>query len=125
MLSEIREKVIEFMENDENLSKLKGDKWYEMEDKLVGLCEKVSGRRDTTYDYAKIKEVERITLEYLNGVINNEELEEFVEEVLELEHKTFVSVLDLVNRYFRTYNTDGEIDGLAMEIEELFEGGQE
>lgn len=46
----IREEVVKFMENDEEFSKLKNEKWYEMEDKLVALCEKVSGRRDTTYD---------------------------------------------------------------------------
>ena len=117
----IREEVVKFMENDKEFSKLKNEKWYEMEDKLVALCEKVSGRRDTTYDYAKIKEVEQITLNWLNGEVNNEELQEFVDEVLKLEYKTFASVIDLVNQYFRTYNTDGEIDGLAMEIEELFE----
>ena len=125
MISELREKVIEFMENDEQFSKLKGDKWYAMEDKLVGLCEKVSGRRDTTYDCKEIARMQEITEEWLGGVASDSEINDFIDEVLELEYKTFSSVIDLVNKYFRPYNTDGEIDGLAMDIEELFEGGQE
>lgn len=125
MLSELREKVIEFMENDEQFSKLKGDKWYKMEDKLVRLCEKVSGRRDTTYDCKEIARMQEITEEWLGGVASDGEINDFIDEVLELEYKTFSSVIDLVNRYFRPYNTDGEIDGLAMDIEELFEGVKE
>ena len=121
MLSEMREEVIKVMQNDEYLSKLKCEKWYEMEDKLVKLCERVSGKRDTTYDCKDIMRVQEITEEWLGGVASDDETRDFADEVLELEYKTFASVLDLVNKYFRTYNTDGEIDGLAMEIEEYFE----
>ena len=120
MLSGIREKVIGFMENDKNLSKLKGDKWYEMEDKLVALCEEVSGRKDTTYESPR-----SITENWVGGIADEDEIDGFVSAVSRLEEKAFGNFIRLVNGYFGALNTDGEIDGLAVELEELFEGGQE
>lgn len=122
MISEIREKVIKFMESDENLSKLKDEKWYEVEDRLVALCEKVSGKKDTTYDCKDIVRIQEIIEEWLGGIVSDREIRNFEDEVLELEDRDFGNILEIVNKYFRTYNTDGEIDGLAMEIEEYFKG---
>ena len=45
-MSETRNKVIAFMENTPTLSKLKGDKWYEVEDALVEFLEQEKETRD-------------------------------------------------------------------------------
>ncbi len=45
----IREQVINFMEHNEQLTKLKGKNWYKMEDSLVEFIEKLTGKKDTTY----------------------------------------------------------------------------
>lgn len=108
------------MENDENLSKLKDDKWYEMEDKLVALCEEVSGRKDTTYESPR-----SITENWVGGVADEDEIDDFVGAVSRLKEKAFGNIIKLVSDYFGAFNANGEIDGLAVELEELFEGGQE
>lgn len=117
MISELREKVIEFMENDEQFSKLKGDKWYKMEDKLVALCEKVSGKKDTTYESPR-----SIVESWVGSVADEDEIDNFVNAVNCLEEKTFGDIIRLVNGYFGAFNTDGEIDGLAMDLEDYYEG---
>lgn len=45
----IREQVIDFMEHNEQLTKLKGENWYKMEDSLVEFIEKLTSEKDTTY----------------------------------------------------------------------------
>lgn len=45
----IREQVIDFMEHNEQLTKLKGENWYKMEDSLVALIESITHQKDTTY----------------------------------------------------------------------------
>ena len=120
MLSELREEVIKFMESNEILSKLKEDKWYEMEDKLVELCEKVSGKKDDTYESPR-----HIAEEWLGEVASEDEIDDFVGAVDCLEEKSFGDIIRLVNGYFGAWNTDGEIDGLAMDLEEYFERGNE
>ena len=45
----IREQVIDFMEHNEQLTKLKGENWYKMEDSLVEFIEKLTNEKDTTY----------------------------------------------------------------------------
>lgn len=45
----IRKQVIDFMEHNEYLSKLKNEKWFEMEDNLVKFAEKLINKKDTTY----------------------------------------------------------------------------
>ena len=115
MMSEIREKVIEFMENDKNLSKLKGDKWYEMEDRLVTLCEEVSGKKDTTYESPR-----SIVESWVGSVADEDEIDDFVNAVSRLEEKAFGDIIRLVNNYFGAFNTDGEIDGLAMDLENYY-----
>lgn len=45
----IREQVVDFMEHNEYLSKLRDEKWFEMEDKLVELIENTTHTKDTTY----------------------------------------------------------------------------
>lgn len=111
----IREEVVKFMENDEEFSKLKNEKWYKMEDKLVALCEKVSGVKDNTY-----KTLSEIVGEWVGSVAGEDEQVDFWLEVIQLENKTFGSIMPLVNKYFGAWNTDGELDGLAMELEEYF-----
>lgn len=49
-MSEIREKVINFMEHNEYLSQLKNKQWYDMEDSLVNLVEEISNKKDNTYN---------------------------------------------------------------------------
>ena len=121
MLSEIREKVIEFMESDEYLSKLKDEKWYKMEDKLVGLCEKVSGKKDTTYREKDYERIIKITNEWVGSVATDDEIENFAKDIIANGCQYFGDIMPLVNKYFGWCNTDGEIDGLAMDIEEYFE----
>lgn len=128
MLSEMREEVIKFMENDKYLSKLKDEKWYEMEDKLVALCEKVSGKKDDTYEIKKgdynmkdYEEIKKITDEWVCGEASEIGIGNFIEDVLNCEDKDFNEIIPLVNQHFGWLNEDGEIDGLAMAIEEYFE----
>lgn len=49
-MSEIREKVINFMEHNKYLSQLKNKQWYDMEDSLVNLVEEISNKKDNTYN---------------------------------------------------------------------------
>ena len=49
-MDEIREKVINFMEHNEYLSRLKNKQWYDMEDSLVNLVEEISNKKDNTYN---------------------------------------------------------------------------
>ena len=112
----IREQVAIFMENNALLSKLENEKYYEMEDELVELCEKVSGKKDNTY-----KTLSEIVDKWVGAVTNEDEQIDFWLEVIKLENKTFESIMPLVNKYFRAWNTDGEIDGLAIELEEYFD----
>ncbi len=114
-MDKIREEVIKFMENDENFSKLKGDKWYKMEDKLVTLCEQVSGKKDTTYESPR-----SIVNSWVGSVADEDEIDDFVSAVSHLEEKAFGDIIELVNDYFRAFNTDGEIDGLAMDLEDYY-----
>lgn len=125
MLSRIREEVVFFMEYHDLFSKLKDKDWYEMEDALVELCEKVSGKKDDTYidnetrnDKIIIKE---ITEKWVGSVANEWEVESFINDILETGLQYFGDIIPLVNKYFGCWNNDGEIDGLAMEIEEYFE----
>ena len=52
-MDKIREEVVFFMEYHNLFSQLKGEEWYEMEDALVELCEKVSDKKDKTYENLK------------------------------------------------------------------------
>ena len=115
MLSEMREQVIVFMEHNEILSKLKGDKWYKMEDELVELCERVSGKKDNTY-----KNIKEIVNDWVGNVANEDEINGFTFDVERLGARHFGDIIPLVNQYFGWANTDGEIDGLAMELEEYY-----
>lgn len=116
MLSEIREEVIRFMESNEILSKLNGDKWYKMEDELVELCEKVSGKKDTTYTNVK-----DIVNGWVGSVANEDEIDNFVKDIERFGATDFGDIMPIVNQCFGWCNTDGEIDGLAMELEEYYE----
>ena len=49
-MNEIREKVINFMEHNKYLSRLKNKQWYDMEDGLVNLVEEISSKKDNTYN---------------------------------------------------------------------------
>lgn len=49
-MDKIREKIINFMEHNPVTSKLKGDKWYAMEDALVNLFCEMTGATDKTYE---------------------------------------------------------------------------
>lgn len=49
-MDKIREKIINFMEHNPETSKLKGDKWYAMEDALVNLFCEMTGTTDKTYE---------------------------------------------------------------------------
>ena len=48
-MGEIRKQVINFMEHNEQVEKLKGENWYKMEDSLVEFAEQLTGEKDTTY----------------------------------------------------------------------------
>ena len=121
----IREEVVRFMENDEEFSKLKNEKWYEMEDKLVALCEKVSGKKDETYRTPR-----DIVNDWVKNVAEDGKIDEFLHNLalLDEDKKDYGNIMPLVNEYFGVWNTDfgvwntdGELDGLAMELEEYFE----
>lgn len=116
-MGKIREQVINFMEHNEQLSKLKGKKWYEMEDSLIEFIERLTGEKDTTY-------VSLVTIieNWSNGVLSEEDCHNLCSEVIKVEEPTFENFMKLVNRYFD--NTNGEFDSLAMELENYFEGGE-
>lgn len=57
-MDKIREKVVDFMENNEYLSKLKNKRWYDMEDSLVELIKEFANTKDDTYkDLDSVKEI--------------------------------------------------------------------
>ena len=55
----IRTEVVDTMSNSRVLSVLKKDNWYEVEDELVTLCEKISDTKDCTY--ASVEKIDTIT----------------------------------------------------------------
>lgn len=74
----IREQVIDFMEHNEYLSKLRDEKWFEMEDSLVGFIEKLTGKKDTTYtDEEKIQLADGNYVTLVNGNFMIEILDDF------------------------------------------------
>lgn len=79
----IREQVIDFMEHNEQLTKLKGENWYKMEDSLVGLVESITQQKDITYN--KQEKIQLADGNYLN-LVKNEftiELQDDLGQVLE------------------------------------------
>lgn len=50
MIDTIREKVINFMDNNPLLTKLENDDWYKMEDALVDLFCEMTGTHDKSYE---------------------------------------------------------------------------
>lgn len=48
-LGKIREQVINFMEHNEQLTKLTGEKWYNMEDSLVAFVERMTKKKDKVH----------------------------------------------------------------------------
>ncbi len=52
-MKEIREKVTMMMEHCPTLSKLEGEKWYQVEDAIVNLICEITGVTDTAYETAK------------------------------------------------------------------------
>lgn len=116
-MGEIRKQVINFMEHNEQLSKLKGENWYKMEDSLVEFAEQLTGEKDTTY-----VSLGAIVRNWGNGVLSEEECTDLCNEITKIKEPTFENFMGLLNRYFD--NTKGEFDGLAMELESYFEGGE-
>ena len=99
-----------------------------MEDALVELCEKVSGKKDNTYEIKEkdykiedYEEIKKIVDEWICGEASEIEIGSFIEDVLNCEDKDFNEIMPFVNQHFGWLNEDGEIDGLAMDIEEYFE----
>lgn len=74
----IREQVIDFMEHNEQLTKLKGENWYKMEDSLVDFIEKLTDKKDTTYtDEEKIQLADGNYVTLVNGNYMIEILDDF------------------------------------------------
>lgn len=113
----IREQVIDFMEHNEQLTKLKGENWYKMEDSLVEFVEKLTNTQDKTYSNAQ--SLLGIIENWGNGILSEEDIKNLFNRVLEEKEPTFENFMKLINDYFD--NTDGEFDGLAMELEEYFD----
>lgn len=119
-MGEIREQVINFMEHNEQLSKLKGENWYKMEDSLVEFAEQLTSTQDKTY--SNTQSLLGIIENWGNGILSKEDIKNLFNRVVEEKEPTFENFMKLVNRYFD--NTKGEFDGLAMELESYFEGGE-
>lgn len=113
----IREQVIDFMEHNEQLTKLKGENWYKMEDSLVEFAEKLTNTQDKTY--SNTQSLLGIIESWGNGILSEEDIKTLFNRVLEEKESTFENFIKLVNDYFD--NTDGEFDGLAMELEEYYD----
>lgn len=64
----IREQVIDFMEHNEQLTKLEGENWFKMEDSLVGFIEKLTGKKDTTYIKSGLKELQLDITQELDNI---------------------------------------------------------
>lgn len=79
----IREQVIDFMEHNEQLTKLKGENWYKLEDSLVEFIEKLTNKKDTTY--TKTEQIPLTDGNYLTFIKNefNIELQDSLGQVLE------------------------------------------
>ena len=74
----IRTKVVDFMENNEYLSKLRDEQWYKMEDSLVALVESITQAKDTTYtDEEKIQLADGNYITLVNGNFMIEILDDF------------------------------------------------
>ena len=64
----IRTKIVDFMGNNEYLSKLRDEQWYKMEDSLVTLIESITQAKDTTYtDEEKIQLADGTYITLVNG----------------------------------------------------------
>lgn len=74
----IREQVIDFMEHNEQLTKLKDENWYKMEDSLVALIESITHKKDTTYtDEIQVQLADGNYVTLVNGNFMIEILDDF------------------------------------------------
>lgn len=74
----IRGQVIDFMEHNELLTKLKGENWYKMEDSLVALIESITHKKDTTYtDEIQVQLADGNYVTLVNGNFMIEILDDF------------------------------------------------
>lgn len=74
----IREQVTDFMEHNEQLTKLKGENWYKMEDSLVALIESITHKKDTTYtDEIQVQLADGNYVTLVNGNFMIEILDDF------------------------------------------------
>lgn len=63
-----------------------------------------------------------ILYEWLDNIVGDETIKVIFDNINNLEEKDFSSVIEIVNRYLGYELTkDGEFDGIAMAVEELFE----
>lgn len=87
----IREQVIDFMEHNEQLTKLKSENWYKMEDSLVEFIEKLTSKKDTTY--TTTEQIQLADGNYIN-LVKKEftiEIQDVVNYCLDLEHDIFIT----------------------------------
>lgn len=74
----IREQVTDFMEHSKQLTKLKGENWYKMEDSLVALIESITHQKDTTYtDEIQVQLADGNYVTLVNGNFMIEILDDF------------------------------------------------
>nr|DAT76263.1 MAG TPA: hypothetical protein [Caudoviricetes sp.] len=74
----IREQVTDFMEHNEQLTKLKDENWYKMEDSLVALIESITHKKDTTYtDEIQVQLADGNYVTLVNGNYMIEILDDF------------------------------------------------
>lgn len=74
----IREQVIDFMEHNKQLTKLKSENWYKMKDSLVALIESITHKKDTTYtDEIQVQLADGNYVTLVNGNYMIEILDDF------------------------------------------------
>lgn len=59
--------------------------------------------------------------EWLGGFISQDDLDILYNNVLNAKDKDFDTFIDIVNEFLGYQNNDGEFDGLAMELSEIYE----
>lgn len=71
------------------------------------------------------QEVDKILDKWLGDIISEDSLHALSDQINQLEYKDFGTIVRVVNNHLGyDLTSDGEFDGVAMELEELFEDAE-
>lgn len=96
------------------------DKAREFENYLFNKYEKEK-QENQEYLLRKPRKAKEIIENWLGGIVAEDDIAILYHDILNAEDKDFSELITIVNDFLGYQNNDGEFDGLAMELSELYE----